>query len=66
MSINSINNGTMSNQLYQQPAQKSGGQVVRQPQPAVVQGPSEESKESPAAQSKEAEGRKSQSINLYA
>jgi hypothetical protein len=69
MSINSVN-GTMNNQMYQLPAQKSGGKIVQQPQPAAVQGPSEESKESAAAQSKEAskgtEGMESKSINLYA
>ena len=65
MSINSVS-GTMNSQMYQLPAQKSGGQVVQQPQPAATQGPSEERKESAAVQSKEAEGTESKSINLYA
>ncbi len=65
MSINSVN-GAMNNQLYQLPAQKNGGQVVQQSQPAAVQGPSEESKETAAAQSKEVEGAEPKSINLYA
>jgi len=69
MSINSVS-GTMNSQIYQLPAQKSGGQVVQQSQPPVTQGPSEESKESGATKSQEAsqgtEGTESKSINLYA
>ncbi len=65
MSINSVG-GAMNNQLYQLPAQKSGGQVVQQQQPAAAQGASGESKETAAAQSKEVEGAESKSINLYA
>ena len=65
MSIDSVS-GTMNSQMYQLPAQKSGGQVVQQQQQAVAQGPPEEIKESTAAQSKEVEGTESKSINLYA
>lgn len=65
MSINNVS-GTLNSQMYQLPAQKSGGQVVQQQQPAVAQGPPEENKESTAAQSKEVEGTESTSINLYA
>lgn len=65
MSINGVS-GTMNSQLYQLPAQKSGGQVVQQPQPVAAQGPSEESKETAAVQSKETESTESKSINLYA
>ena len=65
MDINSVS-GTINSQMYQLPAQKSGGQVVQQPQPAATQGPPEERKESAAVLSKEAEGTKSKSINLYA
>ena len=65
MSINSVSE-IINSQAYQLPAQKSGGQVVQQQQPATVQGPPEERKESAAVQSKEAEGTESKSINLYA
>ena len=69
MNTNSIG-GAMSSQLYQLPAQKSGGQVFQQPQPAAAQGPAEENKEKAPEQSREAnsgaEGKESKSINLYA
>lgn len=52
MNVGGISN-SMASQFYQISAQKTGGQVVQQPQQAQQQGPSEESKESTAMQSRE-------------
>lgn len=62
MSVSSVNGSTL-NVLYQAPEQKSGGQVVRQQQPAPAQAP-EEAKETAAVQ--KTEGSESKSINVYA
>ena len=69
MNVGGISNA-MASQLYQVSAQKSGGQVVQQPQQLQQQGPSEESKESAAMQSREnrsgGETSEIRSINTYA
>lgn len=52
MNVGSMSNAMVS-QVYQVSAQKSGGQVVQQPQQVQPQGPSEESKENAAMQSRE-------------
>lgn len=61
---------TMASQLYQVSAQKIGGQVAKQPQQVVQQGPPEESTESAAMQSREkssgGESGESKSIDTYA
>ncbi len=69
MNVGGISNA-MASQLYQVSAQKSGGQVVQQPQQVQPQGPAEESKESAAMQSREnrsgGETSEIRSINTYA
>ena len=69
MNVGGISNA-MASQLYQVSAQKSGGQVVQQPQQVQPQGPAEESKESAAMQSREnrsgGETTETRSVDTYA
>lgn len=69
MNVGGVSNA-MASQLYQVSAQKSGGQVVQQPQQMQQQGPAEESKESAALQSREnrsgGETTETRSVDTYA